>query len=54
MPTVKMTLRVRDPENRLRVQKSRNVPLARLKDEAQQMAHSIQRSFGKAAVRPRD
>ncbi len=42
------------PEQRIplsqRQQESRNVPLARLKDEAQQMAHSIQRSFSKAAA----
>ena len=48
MPNVKLTIRVRDPENRVRVQESRNVPISHLKDAAQQMAHSIQRSFERA------
>lgn len=47
MALVKLTLRVRDEHNRIRVQESREVSSSRIEQSAQEIAAAIQRSFNR-------
>lgn len=52
MATVKLTIRVRDAHNRVRVQDSREVSPSQIEASAQQMAALIQRQFIRVSTRP--
>jgi hypothetical protein len=49
MAMVRLTVRVRDEDNKIRVQNTRDVHQTKVAEAAQEMASEIQRSFSKLA-----